>query len=117
MRQEFTIQGELCDLNTYINKERANRFIGAKIKKEQTEICRWACNNLKPTDNIHIMFKWYCKNKRKDKDNVAYAKKFAIDGMVKAGIIPNDGWNNIKGFTDEFYIDKENPRIEVIIED
>lgn len=39
------------------------------------------------------------------------------DALVKAKIITDDGWKNIIGFSDEFYVDKENPRIEVVIEE
>jgi hypothetical protein len=34
---------------------------------------------------------------------------------VAAGVLKNDGWNDIEGFNDRFYIDKANPRVEVEI--
>jgi len=34
---------------------------------------------------------------------------------VLVGILDNDGWKNIKGFTDDFAVDKGSPRIEVVI--
>ena len=37
------------------------------------------------------------------------------DALVKSGVLQGDGWKHIVGFSDEFYIDKENPRIEVEI--
>ena len=52
----------------------------------------------------------------KDKDNIAFSKKFIQDALVLEGIIPGDGWKNIEGFVDNFFIDKQNPRIEVTIE-
>ena len=55
------------------------------------------------------------QNKRKDKDNIAFAKKFILDGMIQAKLIQNDGWKEISGFTDEFHVDKNNPRVEVTI--
>lgn len=39
------------------------------------------------------------------------------DALVKEGILENDGWKDIVGFTDRFFIDKNNPRIEVEIEE
>jgi hypothetical protein len=36
---------------------------------------------------------------------------------VRAKILKNDGWNDIIGFEDIFYIDKKNPRIVVEIEE
>ena len=35
--------------------------------------------------------------------------------LVSAGVLKNDGWNDIEGFSDRFYIDKANPRVEVEI--
>ena len=32
---QFTIEGELTDLNTYINAERAHRQMAARIKKTE----------------------------------------------------------------------------------
>ena len=34
---------------------------------------------------------------------------------MKSGTISNDGWANIAGFKDSFFIDKFNPRVEVEI--
>lgn len=62
-----------------------------------------------------IEFSWYEKNKRRDKDNVAFAKKFILDAMQEMGILENDGWQQVIGFSDYFFIDKENPRVEVVI--
>jgi len=64
---------------------------------------------------VWITYHWYCKDKRKDKSNIAFAKKFIEDGLVNAGVLKNDGWNDIEGFNDRFYIDKQNPRVEVEI--
>lgn len=42
-------------------------------------------------------------------------KNFFFDALVKSGTISNDGWANIAGFKDSFFIDKFNPRVEVEI--
>ena len=36
--------------------------------------------------------------------------------LVKAGMLSNDGWGKIVSFSDEFKVDKDNPRVEVLIE-
>ena len=38
------------------------------------------------------------------------------DALVKSGLLQNDGWKEIISFSDEFYVDPDNPRIEVEIE-
>lgn len=72
--------------------------------------------NLKPITSypVSISFKWIMTNQRKDPDNIASTKKYILDALVKAGILENDGWKQISGFTDEFEIDKEHPRVEVV---
>ena len=114
---KLIIPGELTDLNAYIDAERSNKFKASKIKKEMTEWCMWAAMtvNTKVKPPVIIKFKWITKNEMKDPDNVAFAKKFILDGFVRAGLLPNDGRKQIKGFTDEFDVDKQNPRVEVEI--
>lgn len=117
--QTLKIPGELTDFNTYINKERTNKFMAHKIKKEETEIIAWLCKSqgLQPMKSpVNILYQFYCKNKKKDKSNIsATAKKFIEDGLVTARVLTNDGWNDISGDQTEWYIDSEDPRIEVTI--
>ena len=61
-------------------------------------------------------FLWVAKNKRKDPDNICFAKKYILDGLVAAGILPTDGWNHVSGFRDEFDISPDNPRTIVTLE-
>lgn len=117
---KIVIDGELTDLNNFINSQRANRFGGAALKKKNTQKCASYFAPIKAKKlkfPLTIHFYWYAPNKRKDPDNLAFAKKFILDGMQEAGLIKNDGWNEIKGFIDTFEIDKENPRIEVELEE
>jgi Holliday junction resolvase RusA-like endonuclease len=109
------------DLNKFINLQRGNRYGGAKAKKDQTNLCtmyikRAMADGLSVKKYpITVKFKWVMPNRRKDKDNIAFAKKFILDGMQEAGLIVNDGWSQIDGFEDEFEVDKENARVEIEI--
>lgn len=71
----------------------------------------------KITKPVTIRFRWIEKNSRRDMDNIAFAKKFILDALVKKGVLQDDGWKWVRGFKDEFYIDKKNPRIEVELEE
>lgn len=62
-----------------------------------------------------LHFHWYRKNKKVDPDNIAFAKKYILDGIVAAEALPNDGWSEVLGFSDSFSVDKENPRVEIKI--
>ena len=112
----LVIKGELTDLNNYINIERGNKFAGANVKRAETERIWVECKQQRiklQEKGVFIVFQWYAKERRKDKDNVAFAKKFILDGLVLAGVLKSDRWDFISGFLDVFYIDKDNPRVEV----
>lgn len=110
---------DLVDLNTYINAERRNRFIGAKIKKTCTENIWMECMSEENSKQepikapVYIHFRWYTKNLRKDADNIAFSKKFVLDGLVKAGVLPDDTRRWVNGFSDQFYVDSSDPRLEI----
>lgn len=121
MTQKFTIPGKLDGLNQYTQANRTNLYKGAKLKRDNEQVVMEAAlyQRIKPINNpVFIKFFWYEPNTRRDKDNIASAKKFILDGLVKVSILPDDGWKYIKGFSDDFDVDKKNPRIEIeIIED
>ena len=41
--------------------------------------------------------------------------KYILDAMIETGLIKNDGWKNVEGFKDRFEIDKDKPRVEVLV--
>lgn len=115
---KLVIEGELTALNEFINAERRNRFIAANIKKKETGYCKEAAeaSGIELQEDIFplaVLITWYVKNKRKDADNIAFAKKFILDGLVEAGILPNDNRKYIQGFADIVKEDKEYQRIEI----
>ena len=119
-RYKITIPGTLPGLNEYINAERGNRYQAASLKK-QTEDMIAACiaqqlRGVRFDGPVKITYTWYEENRKRDKDNIAFAKKFVQDALVKAGVLANDGWQEIVSFSDRFKVDKDNPRVEVIIE-
>ena len=91
----------LVTLNTYINAERRNKYMAASIKKKATEKCRLMFLGKKYKTPIELEIMWVQKDKRKDVDNIAFAKKFILDGMVEAHAIPNDGQKHVTGFRGE----------------
>jgi len=116
---KIVIEGELTDFNTFQDKTRWNKYSGSNLKKSETERVFWCCKK-QPQEPVkfypvYISFNWYSPNNKKDTDNVAFAKKFILDGLVMAGLLKGDGRKYVAGFSDNFYIDKENPRCEVTI--
>jgi Holliday junction resolvase RusA-like endonuclease len=117
---KFTISGELPDLNTYIRECRRNKYAGNKMKQDTQEAIQYRLRaqysiRQQITRPVTIRFIWVCKNARKDIDNVAFAKKFILDALVNLQILPDDSRKWVIGFSDEFPIDKDNPRIEIYI--
>lgn len=98
----------LPSLNNYINECRKNRYAGANMKRQTEEDIMWYINKLPRYKNpIQIHFHWIEENKKRDLDNVCFAKKFILDAMVKAGKLKDDNRNCVTGFTDTFEYAKE----------
>lgn len=73
-------------------------------------------SRLHPPVILHYTF--YEPSRRRDLDNVSgYFHKIFQDALVDAGLLKNDNWVNIIGFSDRFECDPANPRIEVEIEE
>lgn len=116
---KYVIDGELADLNYYINAERSDRYKAARIKREETDWCMYQLMQQHKGTSINYRakykFTWYTKSERKDPDNVAFAKKFVMDGFVAAKKIPDDKRKQVAGFSDDFAVDFHNPRVEIEI--
>lgn len=114
---KFVINGRLPGLNDYTRACRGNKFAGAKMKSEAEDLIRFVIRRkLTPVKGrVFLYINWVEPNKKRDMDNIAFAKKFIQDALVKEGIIQSDGWAGIAGFNDTFSVDKDNPRIEIEI--
>lgn len=111
----IVIKGELTDLNKFIETERRNRYDGARLKKENTDFVMWKTKGLEQITHypLHIHITWYTKNLKVDPDNIAFAKKFILDGLVNNGILKDDSRKYISGFADDYEVDAVNPRMVV----
>lgn len=108
MKQAFTINMKLPSLNEYINLCRTNKYKAAKYKADiEADIALFLCKMPKYTKPIKIHFYWIEGNKRRDLDNICFAKKFILDAMVKAGKLKDDNRKCVTAFTDNFYYGKE----------
>jgi hypothetical protein len=64
---------------------------------------------------VHVRFLWVERDQRRDKDNIAAAKKFVLDGLVTALVLRSDGWDGVASFSDEFAVDAARPGVHVTI--
>lgn len=111
----FTIPCELFDLNTYIAIERGNKFSASTTKRKQTQLISLFCKKLDlPKDTqFDVECIWTTKDKRKDSDNVFFAVKFILDGVVTSGQLQGDSYRYIRNISHKRIIGKEDS-VEVI---
>ncbi|WP_272032939.1 Holliday junction resolvase [Oceanobacillus kimchii] len=114
---KFTVMGTLPTLNEIIEASKKHHMQYAKMKKDFTALVMIHCMNLPKVKKADFEITWYCQDKRKDKDNIVAGQKFIFDGLVKAGVLQNDGWQQIGDVTHKFEVDKSRPRIEVKIKE
>lgn len=114
----FEIPGILPTLNQYVDAERTNRFMAAKLKRGTQEQIEWLTLGHPIFDgHVYVAFTWIRPDMRSDKDNVAFAKKFILDALQEAGVIKNDSWRMCTPFDLGYKVNKQNPRTIVRIAD
>lgn len=119
----FVIYGKLPGLNDYTRANRGNKYLANKMKQDiQKNICKYivfgvSMKDLEKVDRypIGLTIKWYEPNNRRDIDNITFGTKFILDSMVCMGIIEDDSRKYVDSIEHVVYTDKENPRIEVEI--
>lgn len=112
---KFDIPGRLPGTNEIIEAAKSHYAAYAKMKNTYTDMVAWLAKKLPKYDHISLVITWYEPNAKRDIDNIASGAKFVLDGLVRAGTIPNDTQKHIKGITHQFEIDRQNPRVEVEI--
>lgn len=95
---------------------RTNRWTYQDDKREWEWLVKSAVGRnkpKKPLDKAIVMTDYYFPTRhRRDPDN--YSGKFILDGLVKAKVLEDDSFDNIKLFIAGYH-DKENPRVEIYI--
>ena len=107
--KKLVLNMSFVSLNEYIKAERTDKYKAAKTKNLQTSHVHWLIKEqkFKLEDCKHdVVFNWHKPNNKKDHDNICFAKKFILDGLVMAKVIPDDGSRYIGNFQDKFIIDK-----------
>ena len=117
---KLVIPGTLPGLNQYIDALNKSKYAGAALKKSAQRTVEWCAKSqlrkFRPASPVLMKYTWYEPNRKRDKSNIcAFGRKVIEDGLVKAGVLKNDGWENVDWFSDRFFVDKNRPRIEVEI--
>ena len=119
MRFTFEIPGTLPTLNQYVDRERANRFAAAEMKRKTQERIVTAIGPVAPhfDGKVTVLFEWIRPDARSDKDNVAFAKKFILDALQQTGVIARDSWKLCTPLDVRFAVNKSEPRTIVTVTD
>lgn len=114
----FTIDQRFPSLNEVIAsaKMTGRGYAYSQLKRTYTELV--ANSIVKPPaipfSCVYIIITWHEKTRRRDPDNVAFAVKFILDGMVNAGVIKNDSPKEITGWNNKFVYGVED-KVEVTV--
>lgn len=87
-------------------KAECELVIGAAIRKAKLKAM---------VQPVELSFTWREANRKRDLDNICAARKFALDSLVKTGILSNDGWAQVRGFHDEFCVNPNSPGVHVTL--
>lgn len=113
---QLEIDGTLATLNDHDEANRRNKFAGAKLKKEMTDYVAWQVKGAPAiTQPCIITFNWYYSGKH-DLDNIRFAAKYILDGMVKAGILPDDSQKWVLGFGGDYFTKVSKGQEKVLVE-
>lgn len=94
-------------LNEYIDCERGSTIAAAAMKKKCTAQVKEQCLSQQIESvkgKVDLLFEWHSST-RHDPDNVAFAKKFILDGLQAAGVLENDNRKFIGTMADEIVND------------
>ena len=109
--------GRLPGLNEIIDAAKRSPYEYAKMKDRYTSEIGWLAKKLPRYERVNITITWYEPNRRRDPDNVSGGQKFILDGLVAGGAIRDDSQRYINSITHRFEVDRENPRIEIEVQE
>lgn len=120
MEYKLVIPGRLDGLNTYTAANRTNPNKGGKVKRDNEDTIIWCIRQQLRGVHIEkpviIYYRFYEPNMKRDGDNIlSCATKFIQDSLTKTHVLAEDNRKCIPHFYHDVFVDKEDPRIEVII--
>lgn len=93
---------KFLSFNGYVDLCRKNRYQSAKYKRTVEGEIGLYIRRLPRFGRVQIHFHWIEESKRRDLDNVCYAKKFILDSLVKHGKLKDDSPKYVRSFSDTF---------------
>jgi Holliday junction resolvase RusA-like endonuclease len=109
--------GRLPGLNEIIAAAKKSPYKYAIMKDRYTSEIGWLAKKLPKYNRVDITITWYEPNRRRDPDNVSGGQKFILDGLVRGGAIKDDSQRYINSISHRYELDRENPRVEIEIQE
>ena len=107
---------KLPSLNDYVKACRSSPYAGAAMKDRIQRDIGWFLMDLPViTGAVIVHFTWTERTKKRDFDNVSFAKKFILDELVMLGKLEDDSRRYVAGFTDTFRLGKD-WSVDIVIE-
>lgn len=114
---KIEINMKLPSLNEYVDICRTNPYKASRFKANlEDDIGMFISRLPKYEKPVTIHFHWIEGNKRRDLDNICFAKKFILDALVKFGKLKDDNRKCVTAFTDTFEYGEETKVILEIME-
>ena len=120
----FTVTHKFPSLNEAIAEAKKHWSLYARMKRANTNLVADYIRSLRRAGNfplevfdkasVYMIFEERAKGKLRDWDNITFAKKFILDGMVEACIIPDDSPKHIVSLTERvFYGDEYSVMVRI----
>lgn len=118
---KLVYRGRLPAMNEIIGANRRNFYMGNKLKqKTQQDIMAQFLpqkRGMEFQEKVNMRIWFYEPNQRRDEDNVKSGLKFLLDALQEIKILKNDSPKYLHIASDEVFVDRENPRIEIELEE
>ncbi len=103
----------LVNMNWYRN---AHFFQSNKVKKMYVSIISKQVASVSLLGKYRVHYNIYIKRKGTDGGNIrSVIEKFALDVLQELNVIKNDDFETIVGSSDDYYLDRDEPRCEIIL--
>lgn len=116
----FSIPGPFPTHNAYVQMCMNNRYRAGAMKREWDETVAWharAAHIPQPTRwPVDVRITVYERDRRRDWDgSTGFVQKTVLDGLQRAGVLPNDNLAHVMPVRPWVEFDREDPRVEVEI--
>lgn len=111
---KIIVPGTMANLNNLLKAARRSWGEENRIKQKHTEDVAKLCKGLTKCETpVMVRVNWVERNRRRDPDNIFSASKFILDGLVRGGVLEDDGQRWVAGAYNSLNVDSRNPRVEV----